>query len=872
MPNGDLERLPGGNFVRGTCQVMAIENLSGLAEILPGLNCSNALIFGVPVNAAAEKILTRKAFERAGRPEDAATRTKDAFRYPEGAGILMLDYDPPKDGMAPLDRDGLVAAVRMAVPGLAQCEMLWYPSASSCIYNGDEALRGVRGQRLYIILDQAEDIPRAGAVLFSRLWLVGHGYYAVSKAGSLLDRTLADGTVWQANRLDFAGGSHCTPPLRQDRGSPVLIAGDIPVVDSAEVFADLSVDELDRVLAIKQAAREEMAMEVAVAREAWIEAKIQQNLSKAERDDPEVVVEVEARLRRVLDDGELAGDFIIHVECNSGFAPVSVANILENPARYDRKLTLDPVEPDYGDRRAVGRLFLLQGKPTLHSFAHGGKTYQLKRALTETQVFSGHTAEAVTQTMDHLRRDPLVFDFGEGLALVDQGRLHVLDEHTLANHLGQGVQFWKMDKHGTPCDIDPPKELLRQTLGLKDRRKLKELNAVITAPVVLIDGSVLDKPGYHAASGLFFDPAGEDVQSVPINPTATEAQAALTTLMAPFTDFPFVDELAKGAMLAAVLTAVERPVLPTAPAFAFDAPVQGSGKTLLARCVGRLAAGRDPDIFPHTKSRDDEEVRKRLFSALMLGMSTLVWDNVTGSFDSAAVAALLTTTMMADRVLGKSQAYRLPNRVLLIFTGNNLTFEGDMPRRVIKCRIDPRSATPFSREFEMAPFAHVANHRLDMVTAACTLIRAYQSSGVPRAKGRMASFEDWDDIVRQTVVWVGTVLAPGEYADPMELVREAQAADPVVDALGDLLQALADRFGDAWFTGSDVQKAAGAPSCLTLKDALNDLAGRDISTSARSIGKLLSTRKGQIVHGLYLASRKLNAKDAVSYRVQREGG
>jgi hypothetical protein len=142
MPNGDLERLPGGNFVRGTCQVMAIENLSGLAEILPGLNCSNALIFGVPVNAAAEKILTRKAFERAGRPEDAATRTKDAFRYPEGSGILMLDYDPPKDGMAPLDRDGLVAAVRVAVPGLAQCEMLWYPSASSCIYNGDEALRG----------------------------------------------------------------------------------------------------------------------------------------------------------------------------------------------------------------------------------------------------------------------------------------------------------------------------------------------------------------------------------------------------------------------------------------------------------------------------------------------------------------------------------------------------------------------------------------------------------------------------------------------------------------------------------------------------------------------------------------------------------
>ncbi|HCY99636.1 MAG: hypothetical protein A3D16_19175 [Rhodobacterales bacterium RIFCSPHIGHO2_02_FULL_62_130] len=232
----------------------------------------------------------------------------------------------------------------------------------------------------------------------------------------------------------------------------------------------------------------------------------------------------------------------------------------------------------------------------------------------------------------------------------------------------------------------------------------------------------------------------------------------------------------------------------------------------------------------------------------------------------------LTTPQFADRVLGKSQALRLPNRVLLIFTGNNLTFEGDMTRRVIKCRIDARSATPFDREFAMDPLAHVRTHRLEMATAICTLIRAYQTSGAPRAKGRMASFEDWDDIVRQTVVWVGTVLAPGEYGDPMDLVREAQAADPMVDALGDLLQALSAQFSDDWFTGKDVQKSIETSISLTLKDALNDVAGRDISENARSIGKLLSGRNGQIAHGLRLTARKVNTKDAVSYRVEKEGG
>jgi hypothetical protein len=870
LPNGEVEKLAGGQFSSGECRVVSITNLTGLADLLMGLTSSNALVYGVPVNGAT-KVLSRKMFELAGSPTDATTRTKDAYRYPDGAGVMMLDYDPPKDGTA-LDRDGLVGAIKVAVSGLAPCQMLWFPSASSCIFNGDAPLWHVRGQRLYLLVANAADIPRAGKVLLDRLWLAGHGHFEVSASGALLERTLFDGSVWQPNRLDFAGGADCTPPLRQDRGSPFLIAGDTAVVDTAVVFADLFLDELDAVRGMKNAARAEMAPEAQEARETWVQTRLVETLTNAERDDPTVVEQAEVRLRRVLEGGELAGDFIIHVEAKGSFEPVSVATLLEHPARYDRKLTLDPVEPDYGDRRTVGRLFLLQRKPTLHSFAHGGKTYHLKRALTEIQVYSGHTADAVTQTVDHLRRDPLAFDYGEGLALVDQGRLHVLDEHTLANHLGQDLQFWKMNKSDVRYDIDPTSNLLRQTLGLKDRRNLKPLNAVINAPVVLRDGAVLDHSGYHAPSRLFFDPMGQEVQPVPSNPTMDEAEAALAMLWAPFESFPFVDAFAKGAMLAALLTAVERPVLPTAPALAFDAPVQGSGKTLLARCVGYLASGREPDTFPHTKGRDDEEVRKRLFAALVMGTTTLLWDNVVGSFDSAAMAGFLTAPVMADRVLGKSQALRLPNRALLIFTGNNITFEGDMPRRVIKCRIDPRSATPFAREFAMDPLDHVRTHRHDMVAAACTLIGAYQTSGAARAKGRMASFEEWDDIVRQTVVWVGANVSIGEFGDPMELVREAQVDDPMVDALGDLLQALADQFGATWFTGKDVHRVIDGSILLTLKEALNDLAGRDISSNARSIGKVLSAHKGQIAHGLHLSARKLNTKDAVSYRVEQEGG
>jgi hypothetical protein len=141
--------------------------------------------------------------------------------------------------------------------------------------------------------------------------------------------------------------------------------------------------------------------------------------------------------------------------------------------------------------------------------------------------------------------------------------------------------------------------------------------------------------------------------------------------------------------LAAILTAAVRPTLPTSPAFAYDAPVQGSGKTLLARCVGILTEGKNPSVWPHTAGRDDEETRKRLFAVLRSGARSMVWDNITGTFDSAAMASALTSPTFTDRILGVSTSSSVPNRMVMLLTGNNLTLAGDMPRRVSTLTLQP---------------------------------------------------------------------------------------------------------------------------------------------------------------------------------------
>ncbi|MDF2235746.1 hypothetical protein P2H44_24600 [Albimonas sp. CAU 1670] len=300
--------------------------------------------------------------------------------------------------------------------------------------------------------------------------------------------------------------------------------------------------------------------------------------------------------------------------------------------------------------------------------------------------------------------------------------------------------------------------------------------------------------------------------------------------------------------------------------------MQGSGKTLLASAIAALATGRAPEIWPHTAGRDDEEVRKRLFTALRAGTPAIVWDNIVGVFDSAALAAQLTAPQFSDRILGKNESGSFPNRMLTLLTGNNLALAGDLARRVIVCRIDPRTDAPFARRFEVDPLQQVVRTRMHLVACALTLIRAAISSDDPPAAGRMASFEHWDDLVRQTVCWVGRRLAPGAYGDPMDLVHTAQASDPEQEGLHALLDALRTLFGDRWFTARDVSSRANerferTDAETALHESLVDLGGDRATRSTRSIGKVLSFRKDRIVHGLCLKAR--GGRNGNEFRVDR---
>lgn len=687
----------------------------------------------------------------------------------------------------------------------------------------------------------------------------------VTRAGTLLKRTIVDDNVWQTNRLDFAAGAQCTPPLEQRRGKPVVVDGEL--LDTVQALPNLTPEEEADLNAAIKIAKETIEPERQAVRKKYIEEEAANLIKRSGIEATEVNLEqAQATISRAVNSGILAGDFLVTLA--SGEA-VTIGEVLDNPSQYHNQLTLDPLEPEYNGQKVVGKFYLIGGRANLYSQAHGGKSYRLIRQPRRIEHVNGTTADTTQRTLEFLRQLPDVFDMGSSLVLVQDGKAHTQNIHSFSYWLGSVAQFWTWkERNGELSErsIDPPQQTINQLLAIGAGRNLKPLKAVLSAPVIDLNGRVIDRAGYDSKTQLYLD-MNEDPLPVPDNPTPEQVRLALEFLMQPFNDFAVNTTLDRGVLLAAILTAIQRPVLALAPAIGLDAPVQGTGKTYLAQCLGMLATGEDVPASPPVKGRDDEEVRKRLASMLMTDSRVILWDNILGHFDSASMASLITTESYTDRILGKSEQLTLINRALILLTGNNLTLAGDMPRRVLKCRLDAQIANPTLRVFKGDPKAFIKQNRQKLVQAGLTIIKAYLSSPECKAggavKGGANGFSEWDQLVRQPVAWIAQTIGAGEYEDPAEALKEAIANDPELETLALALENIKSLMGEKWFETGELYNRLERPSLTLLadqgkpqelKELLEDLTGSNKLTT-RGLGRVLGYRVDRIANGLKLEKR-----------------
>lgn len=359
--DGALHKTSSAALMDGRADSVAVQNMTDLAAALAGLGPNQAVAYGTIGRASAPLVNAKRQNEVPG----SITRSDKHFTWANDAGVMYLDYDP-QDGQQ-LDRDQLLGELFQVLPGLACGAWMWRASASGYIYDTStgEELVGLKGQRLYVVALDATDIPRAGDVMFKRLWLAGRGHIELARNGAMLVRSLIDASVWQPSRLDFAAGAVCANGLVQIQPDPLVQDG--PAIDTRAMFPDLTDAEEKRYRQMIIDAKSAAQQRSDAVREQFV-------MDTAQREGVSVDA-VRARYSLAEERRVLGLDFPVRLAYSDD--TVTVKDILEAPQLYHGKICLDPVEPEYNNYHPVGKIYNDEKGAYIDSKAHGGRVFKL---------------------------------------------------------------------------------------------------------------------------------------------------------------------------------------------------------------------------------------------------------------------------------------------------------------------------------------------------------------------------------------------------------------------------------------------------------------------------------------------------------------
>lgn len=429
--------------------------------------------------------------------------------------------------------------------------------------------------------------------------------------------------------------------------------------------------------------------------------------------------------------------------------------------------------------------------------------------------------------------------------------------------------------------VRPPDHVARSVESRGHWPGFRRLDSVVTYPILLPDGRVLDKRGYDRGSALFLH-LDADVPRVPERPSQVEAQLAAGYLLSVVADFPFQNFADQSAFLCALLTPLARQAFAgNAPLFATTGNTPGCGKSKLNEVIALIVTGRGMPIVAPVEHRgqvmaservDDNEMRKRLTAHVLRGSPMLLIDNAQVIGGNSINALLTCGGRWEDRLLGQSAVVSLPMHTVCYATGNNLSLPRETRRRSILIRLVSPLADPFRRsDFSKANLTGwVLEHRAELLRAALLILRAYIVAGrPPMALDAFGSFEGWSNLVRSAVVWAG-------YQDPLNTLRGQVDLDPETETLRSLLIGLEQLARGEPISAQRIIEAISHPpdpiSHVQPNAALAIAIGELVAVnrpSAAQLSNALAPFVGRVLDGRKLARKR--TAEGWMYSVLRDG-
>lgn len=501
-----------------------------------------------------------------------------------------------------------------------------------------------------------------------------------------------------------------------------------------------------------------------------------------------------------------------------------------------------PREYDPEDKRP--KIYWTQGR--LHECVNQAEDALIKSGLQIYQRagFLTRVVRRDTPSVRYYKRPP------GALGLV------AVDAPYLIEALTRAARWFKWSSQKNDwVPTNAPEQAANTLLARRGHWTLPRLWSAISAPTLRPDGTVLQEPGYDAATQSWYDPCGVEFPKIPDKPTIEDAKKAFEKLDKAFGSFPFEGKADKSVALALMLTALVRRSLPSAPLGAITAPIMASGKTLLADCIAILATGVSAPAMKYADT--DEEATKTMLAVLAEGDQVVLIDNVERPLEGDTLCAVLTAESYRQRVLGRTEMMSVPTTTLFLATGNHLVIAGDLRTRALLCRIDPKVERPEERQFTTELRTWMTERRPDLVVAGLTVMRAFIATEqrVQDHCKTWGRFERWSDMVRAPLIWLGC-------EDPCTTLKALEKEDPDRIELARALSAWRQCFDDGEHTAREAidmaLKSRSDPGGLAppgsealdlvLREVCRDR--RDGSLDTRRLGKWLQSHADRLVDGM----------------------
>ncbi|MGE0195087.1 MAG: hypothetical protein AB7F41_04865 [Methylocystis sp.] len=423
------------------------------------------------------------------------------------------------------------------------------------------------------------------------------------------------------------------------------------------------------------------------------------------------------------------------------------------------------------------------------------------------------------------------------------------------------IAFLKTDEEGKVLyEAKPQEHVVRHHLKYRDS-KMPRVKGVQTLPLVLPNGVAISRNGLHRDYGLIMRCDPKLLDMLPERAACDEdaVAAAMRFLLDDWLCDVAGDHAAKCVALAYALSVIERMIFGERPMFMVTSSQASSGKTTLLYMLVLAVLGIKPPAAAWAMS--EEERRKALFSYLLQGLPTLVWDNIpnSGKVQSASLDRAATTAEYTDRMLGASSSPVAPAHTIMCFTGNNIEAVGDTASRTLEVRLLVPRSDPCNRKVRRKdPVEWTRRHRSNILAALYTVVLGNPLLDIPWTIESGKSTEQVSD--GRFKMWhrmVGAALEHGSriYADrvglpagetPLSFAVLFDKADEEnaerIDALRDI-RLLRTQWGDGEeFTASDVVFwAKGLPlenrEATDFKERLQNARGE---ITAQRVGEVLS--------------------------------